>query len=1023
MCATYRDKQKRSHFESFANKIFTGIREIKPEYAEKRAIWELFQNALDTVSGNGIIEIAKTQNGLLFKHNGRPFKDDEFGGLIKQISVGKTYGDNSEKLGQYGTGFISTHVYGKKILVNGSIQTDDGTYRILHNFLLDRDSASVNDLTDKLLQQDEHIEDLCDSNKNIEANPLSYISFEYQAEKDSILRIDRMLDYLESILPYIFCFNEKLTKVVLTKYSTQEYVRTIKSGVDVEITKNGQPIHVPYIQNDDSTIKVIIGSSDRCLNNVPKQFLYYPLMETEAAGYNFLIHASEFKPNKERDYLYKDRSNIELKGDVALNEKLLSSGFDLVLENIINDKSLSIIEVSKIEFKESDSDFEKKIKTSYINIIKDLKRFKFNEIEYSLTDFKYFSESILLLSHEVKDSIYKLLCQFRILPPLEIYYNLSCLINNWNNNNIKFEILSINEIAKIVADESGGNYYYIHDKKSFTTFISLLSENITLLNDLALVPNLHGDFRRFENLVKWDIDEPDLVRIVDNLNLSISDKYIHQDFKYLPNIASYNREKFKEEFSKFCTDLADDLSKVRVKLSETSTRFCMLVQYLTDFIALNKKTQLNIDVVEFYVRVFGLIHNDAELNNPTINLNYHSAIKSLANLYIKTLEKIEIKNNINDLSEIISKMFTNINLKEELLYKLVCLPDQNYVLKSQPELKRDDVIDEDFKNKFDTITSSNIRSQLAFPGFEGFLQHPGSVTGYFLGGLIETALNKERKFIPVENETIDTVLQLIEKISERPGTWGQWLPNINGVKEEILMHKFKNEKTRSSLFSILTKKEETIELLGDLANIDNLKDLIKKGKEWQLAETRNNSHLEYISYIGLTIQDIIQKQLDVALAHLVLVLKSEEDKELVTKEEQNGQDFIIYKNNQPIYFLEVKSKWDENGRFSLSKNQTEKCASEKKRYAVISVNVDRYKRENRIDFDNIPFEHLKPFIKVNNDLGEEFEKLVLENLSKNEANDPKLVEFRGSIPQKRIDTTGLAFDDFLEDLIKYIKAA
>jgi len=70
MCATYRAKQNRSHFRSFANIIFTGIREIDPLYAEKRAIWELFQNALDTVKENGQIEVARTAKGMLFKHNG-----------------------------------------------------------------------------------------------------------------------------------------------------------------------------------------------------------------------------------------------------------------------------------------------------------------------------------------------------------------------------------------------------------------------------------------------------------------------------------------------------------------------------------------------------------------------------------------------------------------------------------------------------------------------------------------------------------------------------------------------------------------------------------------------------------------------------------------------------------------------------------------------------------------------------------------------------------------------------------------
>ena len=135
-------------------------------------------------------------------------------------------------------------------------------------------------------------------------------------------------------------------------------------------------------------------------------------------------------------------------------------------------------------------------------------------------------------------------------------------------------------------------------------------------------------------------------------------------------------------------------------------------------------------------------------------------------------------------------------------------------------------------------------------------------------------------------------------------------------------------KTRSSLFSILTKDEATIELLSDLAKIEDLQDLVKKGLEKQQEERRKNAHMDYITRIGLLIQDLIQKQLDAELASLIEVKRSEEDTHLVTQEEQNGQDFIIYKNAQPVYFIEVKSKWDENGRFALTKNQTEKCAIE-----------------------------------------------------------------------------------------------
>ncbi|MFC0514209.1 hypothetical protein ACFFGT_08365 [Mucilaginibacter angelicae] len=119
---------------------------------------------------------------------------------------------------------------------------------------------------------------------------------------------------------------------------------------------------------------------------------------------------------------------------------------------------------------------------------------------------------------------------------------------------------------------------------------------------------------------------------------------------------------------------------------------------------------------------------------------------------------------------------------------------------------------------------------------------------------------------------------------------------------------------------------------------------------------------------------------------------------------------IIYKDRNPIYYLEVKPKWDDNGRFALSKNQTERCAGKKDCYAVISVNVDRYKRQHAMDTGNIPFVDLKDFVKVNDNLGGYFEKLVFENITKTELNDPKLIEYRGSIPQKLIDETGIEFD-------------
>lgn len=1023
--ASYREKERRDNFESFANKIFTGIREINPEYAEKRAIWELFQNALDTIQEKGEIEINRTATGFIFKHNGRPFTDSEFGGLIKQFSVGKKYGNNDEKLGQYGTGFISTHVYGKHIKITTSIKLDSGEYVNLNDFNLDRDADSPESLTDKLLVQDDLFGTLIDQNPQTVSTPLAYTMFEYTASEKRQRHIDNMLEYLPKIIPYIFCFNSKLLRVTINNNVViQQFNRKSTENEVLEIENMNGLIQLPFLHDDVSRLKVIIGSETIDITDVPKLFLFYPLMETVAEGINFLIHADNFKPNRERDYLHKQKDNPDLIADIETNEQLLKRAFEIAVNHIKSDGTVDFWLACKMQFVDTNSEFEKDLKKEFINQIRSLNRLGKSEHRYSIDSLIYFHESVLVLDDEVKKSIYSLLSQFTKLPPYSLYCEISTHVNNWNTAiENKIKTFDIEQIGEYLSNHAKGNYYIIHDKVAYKLFIKHISGNTHLLNTYCSIPNLHGILSYYKELVRWNRIENELIEIADAINYDITKKYLHPEFYFLEEISEYNREKFREDFSKFCNELNDSFSKDNSQSELSSVRKLMVIDALYCFIGLNNVTHLNIQLAGFYKRVFSLHVQPKSIYNPTTDINYQPAFKLLAHLYIESI--LNISTCLNDLQELLSLMFENKNLKEEFLHKKPCIPSQNFKLKAQSELNKDDVKDSDFKQKYKEIIGTDILDNLAVDGFDKYLQHIGVITSLMLGSRIEEKLQPNKRFIPVKDlsdNVINNVLTLVEKISERPDTWGQWLPNINAVKEEILMHKFQNEKTRSSLFSILTKDEATIELLGDLAKIENLEDLVKKGLEKQQEERRRDAHMVYITRIGLLIQDLIQKQLDIGLANLIEVKRSEEDTHLVTQEEQNGQDFIIYKNGQPAYFIEVKSKWDENGRFALTKNQTEKCAIEKSRYAIVSVNVDRYKKKHEIDDElDIKFDDLNEFIHVNDDLGSYFEKLVQENIYKSESNDPKLIEFRGSIPQIIIDTVGKRFDDFISELIEVLK--
>ncbi|CAA9195822.1 sacsin N-terminal ATP-binding-like domain-containing protein [Flavobacterium collinsii] len=1019
MCASYRDKQKRSHFESFANKIFTGIRELNSEYAQKRAVWELFQNALDTVQQNGELLLAKTDKGLLFKHNGRPFIDDEFGGLIKQFSVGKTYGSNEDKLGQYGTGFISTHVYGKKIIVNCSIRTDDGSYRTLDDFMLDRDAENLDLLTDKLLEQDGFIERLCDDFGASQQQYLPYTSFEYMAGEENFKGIDSMLEYAESMLPYIFCFNDKLQKVTLIRGTEEKHYERKAAGEGfMEISIDGSPAKIPVLHNADRTVRIIMGAECRPLDVIPKQFLFYPLAETVHAGHNFIIHASDFRPNKERDYLHADELNLELASDVIKNESLVREAFDMVLSKVKNDESASFLDAAKVEFSHRDSLAVTNIKSDYITQIRGLERIDLKSGKVSIDGLEFFDSSVLHLDRKVIESAYMLLGEFRSLPDFDVYCDLSAMANNWNTMaEESFAMLTLADLGKIIAEESGGDYFYIENKEAYRKFISEISSEISLLNSLALIPNLYGEFMIFESLVKWEKKEEELIQVAFHVNATISEKYVHEDFEFLDNLPFYGRERFKEDFSKFCGEAADRIAKGDTSEFFWDVRAGKLIPWLVHFVGLNKKTALNIDIADFYAKAFKLEPSLAELADPTVDTNYQPAIKLLANLYVQIIKTVGIRENIDGLKEIIAIMYKNTNLKEEMLHKLECIPDQMLVLKSQAQLKKDDVRDEKFKDVYNSLSGAEIRSEIAYEGFEGFLQHGGAASGSEFGGKIEMLLNEEKSFIPIDNNTIDIVISLIERISEKPSTWGHWLPNINRVKEEIMMHKFQDENTRLSLFSILSVKPEKINILGKLAKIENLSALIQAGEEKLKEEGRKRSHLEHIKKIGLKIQDIIEKEIRISVKEIIELVPSAQDDNLKTAEEQNGQDFIIYKAGTPVYFIEVKSRWDVEGIVALSKRQTEKCAQNKGAYAVITVNVADYKSANGTVEDDVTFEDLSSDIYINTDLSEDFDQLIKQNrVFEVTADNAKLIEFRGHIPQSRIRNKGIDFSKFKNEL-------
>ena len=175
---------------------------------EKRWLWELIQNAKDSVglSEKVNIKIGIKENTLSFEHSGNPFELDDILALLIQGSS-KEEGDG--KTGRFGTGFITTYLLSKTVNITGKLTNKGGYF----DFCLNRDTADIKEFR--------KLQEL--SNKNfctsIQAKP--YIQGEYQTrfvyhlDKNGKDTAKKGLGSLNKLIPFVQSFNTQIGSITI----------------------------------------------------------------------------------------------------------------------------------------------------------------------------------------------------------------------------------------------------------------------------------------------------------------------------------------------------------------------------------------------------------------------------------------------------------------------------------------------------------------------------------------------------------------------------------------------------------------------------------------------------------------------------------------------------------------------------------------------------------------------------------------------------------------------------------------
>ncbi|MET4141458.1 DUF3883 domain-containing protein [Pedobacter sp. UYP1] len=345
--------------EYYIQKVSGRLRQLKSpnEYDQKRWVWELLQNAKDSISKSDRtsvdVEVEVQSDRVIFRHNGEPFTPKAMNSLIWQKSGDKRGVVGSS--GRFGTGFLTTHTLSETVSVKSNVRDINGkVFSLL--MTLHREGE-----TDEELQSG--IEKTLLSRTYSLENVNQWTEFTYLL-KNHVNRSCAIagLESLESNVFYNLAFTPEINTIRIIKEGSSRLIsrKTIKAlsskislqcflddGTDCQVIRGiaSVMINAPSLMlsqkfkqerrvNLSAAIeiepdsKTIIGIN----SNTPSLFCVFPLIGSEDFNFPVVLNSIDFEPIAERERLLLDGDALNEEGiatNCGINQTLLKYGLNL----------------------------------------------------------------------------------------------------------------------------------------------------------------------------------------------------------------------------------------------------------------------------------------------------------------------------------------------------------------------------------------------------------------------------------------------------------------------------------------------------------------------------------------------------------------------------------------------------------------------------------------------------------------------------------------------------------------------
>lgn len=702
----------------------------------KRWIWELIQNAKDSISQNPNkhsvdVKVIVKENEVVFKHSGSPFTAKAQLGLLYKYSEGKV--NNSESTGRFGTGFLTTHTLSKIVSIEGDVYANDNNELCGFSATMYRDG----------LDEPELLEGVEKMRKSMiytkELNHWTTYTYHLTTPQNRNALELGLKDFIQNIAQVMLFCNElntveldnngELTKIIRKEpeelengifLSEFEFTNLTRRFIHKYLEEHSDELSKRFKTNRNIRLMAAIEIDEEynLVENVnaPSHFCVLPLVGSEKHIMPIYLNSPDFEPDSERESLILIGEDLladkEVVSEGGINRLILKKSiqlFNSLVSYISENKYGKLFLLAKGLKRLPDFEkgfnkewFEKDMILPYRDVLK-----QYPIVETENHNQKLFNDdnvpNVIIPSgnKEVRQIIYKLTSDlFPTKLPLE-KYSSSWASFAWK----ECGLFEIEDLCRYVAEQENVSKLPSYDwVNNFLKFIENIDE--TLLKQYRLVPNSDGvlisleeqDFSEGVGLSEFMLDT------LLCLGLDLKPKLLHQNITAiilpLKIDSKVIAEKIDEQADLIIKD--EDLTVV-----QTVEKLLPLInicptdagKYGSEFIVRQK------NINRFFQSIFPNLEVSEQHNNDIIEKAWNSTHKWLISKLIDSVAEYE---NINSLPEHISDKiqwlndfiaFVSKEIKEGKLDEVAIIPNQNGEFCFKKDLSLDDNIPEILKTE------------------------------------------------------------------------------------------------------------------------------------------------------------------------------------------------------------------------------------------------------------------------------------------------------------------------------------